>query len=195
MPRVSEEHLAARRAQILDAARRLFAANGFHATSMADVLRESELSAGAVYRYFAGKEDIIAAIAEEALARIRAAFEDDDGDVPVGDLIERVFTVLDAQAEQDDVGRLALQVWAEAARTPALRERIFEAMTEARAALAARLARADEPGVDPEATAKVVLALLPGYLHANVMIGDLTPAGYRTGLEGLATLLHATERP
>src|ERR1700685_4704206 len=71
-PRITQEHLDARRRQILDAARRRFIKNGFHATSMQDVLTEADLSAGAVYRYFRGKEDIIAAIADEALAELPA---------------------------------------------------------------------------------------------------------------------------
>ena len=39
------------------------------------ILREAELSAGAVYRYFASKDEIVAAIAAEALRGTRAAFE------------------------------------------------------------------------------------------------------------------------
>ena len=42
-----------------------FARDGFHQTSMADILRQSGLSAGAVYSYFSGKEEIIAAVAED----------------------------------------------------------------------------------------------------------------------------------
>jgi AcrR family transcriptional regulator len=38
---------------------------GFHATSMQDLLREANLSAGAVYRYFKSKDEIIAAIGED----------------------------------------------------------------------------------------------------------------------------------
>jgi TetR/AcrR family transcriptional regulator, transcriptional repressor of aconitase len=75
MPRVSQEHLDARRRQIIDAARRCFVRNGFHATSMQDVLAEARLSAGAVYRYFPGKDDIIAAIADDALAEISQAVQ------------------------------------------------------------------------------------------------------------------------
>ncbi|MYW34996.1 helix-turn-helix domain-containing protein [Streptomyces sp. SID2119] len=59
---------------MLDGAARCFARSGFHGTSMQDVLKEVGLSAGAVYRYFPGKEDIIAAITEETFATIRGAF-------------------------------------------------------------------------------------------------------------------------
>jgi AcrR family transcriptional regulator len=78
MPRRPQEHLDARRRQILDAARRCFVRDGFHATSMQDVLAEAELSVGAVYRYFKGKDDIIAAIVAEALAEVATTFDPDD---------------------------------------------------------------------------------------------------------------------
>jgi AcrR family transcriptional regulator len=65
VPKVSDEHKAARRRQILGAAARCFARNGFHRTSMQDIVRESGISAGLVYRYFAGKDDMITAIVTE----------------------------------------------------------------------------------------------------------------------------------
>ena len=64
MPKVSEAHLAARRQQILDAALACFDRDGFHGASMQDIFEESGMSAGAVYRYFSSKEDIVEAIAE-----------------------------------------------------------------------------------------------------------------------------------
>nr|MDT0667257.1 TetR/AcrR family transcriptional regulator [Micromonospora sp. DSM 115978] len=82
MPRVSQEHLDARRQQIIDAARRRFAVSGFHGTSMQDVLTEAGLSAGAVYRYFPSKESIIEAIAVEVTGQIGAIVF---GDSSVGD--------------------------------------------------------------------------------------------------------------
>jgi len=50
MPRVSDEYLEQRRQQILGAARRCFARQGFYETSMKDVFREASLSAAVVYR-------------------------------------------------------------------------------------------------------------------------------------------------
>src|SRR2546423_6618510 len=69
MPRVSDEHLDARRRQIIDAAIVCFARDGFHRATMQDVCREAHLSAGAIYRYFSSKDAIIEAIADERHAR------------------------------------------------------------------------------------------------------------------------------
>ena len=38
---------------------------------MQDVLKEIDLSAGAVYRYFSGKEELIGAIVSEVLQEVR----------------------------------------------------------------------------------------------------------------------------
>src|SRR5882672_5665332 len=61
VPKVSDSHLQSRRQAILHAAATCFARDGFHRTSMHDIVRESGVSAGLMYRYFAGKDDMIAA--------------------------------------------------------------------------------------------------------------------------------------
>src|SRR5215212_6087280 len=62
MPKVTEEHVEARRRQILSAALRCFARQGFHRTTMQDIFREADLSPGAVYSYFKSKDELVAAI-------------------------------------------------------------------------------------------------------------------------------------
>src|SRR3954466_10506682 len=64
MPKVSPAHEQQRRDQILAAAMRCFARQGYHATSMDDVVRECGLSVGAIYTYFSSKEDLFLALAE-----------------------------------------------------------------------------------------------------------------------------------
>src|ERR1035437_9135265 len=66
MPKVAQSHLDARRQQIVEAARVRFASHGFARTSMADIVTESGLSNGAIYRYFASKEEIVIAVCEQA---------------------------------------------------------------------------------------------------------------------------------
>src|SRR5262245_27131978 len=122
MPRVSEQHRADRRATILTAAARLFAANGFHATSMADIIGESGLSAGAVYGYFRSKDDLIAAVAETALSAADEVFRellaDNAAPAPahaVAVLIEAITTRLTNEPETGvDFTRIGVQVWSEA---------------------------------------------------------------------------------
>jgi AcrR family transcriptional regulator len=75
MPRVSDAHLSARRDQIIDAATLRFAANGFQATGMADIIAASGLSAGAVYRYFRSKDELVEANVERVLGRAADRFE------------------------------------------------------------------------------------------------------------------------
>jgi TetR/AcrR family transcriptional regulator, transcriptional repressor of aconitase len=67
MPKVTQEHVDARRRQILSAALRSFARQGFHRTTMQDIFREADLSPGAVYSYFGGKDELIAAIIAEMM--------------------------------------------------------------------------------------------------------------------------------
>ena len=64
MARVTEAHVEARRNQILDAAWSCFAKRGFHQTTMQDIATDAGISAGAIYRYYASKEAVLAAITE-----------------------------------------------------------------------------------------------------------------------------------
>jgi AcrR family transcriptional regulator len=73
-----------RREHLLQTARSLFIAQGFHQTGMAQISAASEIKMGQIYRDFESKEDIIAAICERKVA---AWLEEDvlAGAVQVGD--------------------------------------------------------------------------------------------------------------
>src|SRR3954454_5960724 len=73
MPKVTEEHVDARRRQILSAALRCFAREGFHRATMQDIFREADLSPGAVYTYFKGKDELVLAIIVEMMSFVAAA--------------------------------------------------------------------------------------------------------------------------
>lgn len=61
---MGEEQKEARRRQILLAAKAVFADQGFAGTTMADVARSAGLSYGAVYWYFASKDELFHALME-----------------------------------------------------------------------------------------------------------------------------------
>ncbi|MGH7621033.1 MAG: TetR/AcrR family transcriptional regulator, partial [Gemmatimonadaceae bacterium] len=53
---------AARREEILAAARRVFAARGFRGTTIADIAEEASIALGTIYLYFESKEAVFAAL-------------------------------------------------------------------------------------------------------------------------------------
>ena len=61
---------------ILDAARELFANDGFEATSTSKVAKKAGVSEGLIFRHYANKEGLLKAILEEGEARARILFSD-----------------------------------------------------------------------------------------------------------------------
>jgi AcrR family transcriptional regulator len=58
VPKISEERKAARRDQILDAARRCFAEYGYEGATVVRLEEATGLSRGAIFNYFPSKEDL-----------------------------------------------------------------------------------------------------------------------------------------
>ena len=166
MPKVSEEHLAARRRQILDAALVCFSRRGFHQTSMQAIFEESGLSPGAVYRYFKSKEEIVEAIAMETLGGFAAALEAGPPGRP-DELMGRILDTIEAVELRDHRLRLALQVWGEALFNPGVAALVRKAIDVLRERVAAEL-ECD----DPEATARVLVAIAQGSVVQRDVYGD-----------------------
>ena len=70
MPKISEKKREDRRQQILEAALACFSEDGFHQTGMADIVKRSGLSHGAVYLYFPSKEAILEGLVKRAVVPI-----------------------------------------------------------------------------------------------------------------------------
>ncbi|MEV0577318.1 TetR/AcrR family transcriptional regulator [Streptomyces sp. RTGN2] len=203
MARVSQEHLDARRRQILDGAARCFARDGFHATSMQDVLREVGLSAGAVYRYFSGKDDLIAAIAGEAVGAVREAFDRAArvSPPPTPDvLIGRVVRILfhdEANAarglDRRAFAGLIVQVWSEALRSERLAATLDEAYTGLRRSWSGLVGLYRESGVlvtdvPEEHVARTLIAIAQGFITQVALFGDAGPEFLESGLRGLMSM-------
>lgn len=76
MPKLKPATQQARRERILDAAEICFARAGFHRSTMQDICKEAGISPGALYVYFASKEDLIAGIVERDRAKLTAQLSD-----------------------------------------------------------------------------------------------------------------------
>ena len=70
MPRVSQDHLEARRRQILDGARACFARFGYEGATVRRLEEATGLSRGAIFHHFKDKESLFLALAEDEAARM-----------------------------------------------------------------------------------------------------------------------------
>ena len=134
MPKVSEEYRVARRDEIASAAIRAFERKGFASTSMADIIAESGLSAGAIYGNFTNKAELVQTVAErilgdrlgEAMALRRVEPLPSPGEL-VGVLMRGMASALGNPA-------LLVQVWGAAMTDPPLKslaQDIMRSLTDA----------------------------------------------------------------
>jgi AcrR family transcriptional regulator len=72
MPRVSQDHVDARRRQILDGARACFARHGYEGATVRRLEEEIGLSRGAIFHHFRDKDALFLAAAEDDAAQMAA---------------------------------------------------------------------------------------------------------------------------
>jgi AcrR family transcriptional regulator len=191
VPRVSENHLAARREQILVAARACFLRNGLHNTSMQDLIQEAGLSVGAVYRYFASKNEIINAIATSVVGGIQQLIDAvADRRLPLVDSLDLVLDGVEAQLGPDGNLPIALQVWSEATLDPAIHEIVRERYGGLRAGIRRLVVHALEtgdlpPDTDIDAATAVVFGMIPGYALQRLLIGTPDKKTYVAGIRAV----------
>ncbi|MDQ1655506.1 MAG: TetR/AcrR family transcriptional regulator, transcriptional repressor of aconitase [Cryptosporangiaceae bacterium] len=77
MPRVSQDHLDARRKEILSGARACFARHGYEGATVRRLEDEIGLSRGAIFHHFRDKESLFLAVAEDDAAEMAAVVAKD----------------------------------------------------------------------------------------------------------------------
>jgi len=171
MPRISEEKRKARQAQILDAATRCFARDGFHRTLMEDIVRESGLSPGAIYCYFRSKHHIVEAISAERHARDQALLADFVSAPNLSEGLSRMTRALAGllqDPKEKQRRKVSIQFWAESLHDARIRK-VAERGIRQRDLLTAALQDAQRTGelpgtLDTDSFSRVMLALLQGLL-------------------------------
>lgn len=197
MPKVSPEHGDARQRQILDAALACFSKQGFHKTTMKDIVRESGLSAGAIYNYFSSKAEIVDAIARERhageRALLEAALSASEEPLELRELARAFFSSLAADGQRAG-RRVGIEVWAEALRNPEVLATVRRGVDEPRRILVRLVEEArarDElpPDLDPEGMARVMVALFQGLVLQQAWDPDTDVERYLATVERILTAL------
>jgi TetR/AcrR family transcriptional regulator, transcriptional repressor of aconitase len=92
VPKVTQEHLEARRAEILDGARRAFAEYGYKGATVARLEEATGVSRGAIFHYFENKADLFVELAMEMNTRF--------GDLVVGSGLHEAFRALTSESPE-----------------------------------------------------------------------------------------------
>ena len=201
MPKVSEEHVDARRRQIVDAAIVCFARDGFHRATMQDICGEAGLSPGAIYSYFSSKDELVEAIADERHAR-EAEFAAGARDIGEGAqalrALGRVFLSSLADPDERRRRRLGVQVWAEALLNPALHKLVMRGIDLPLTVIPQLVREAQEKGeldksLDPDAVGRVMLAIFQGFILQQAWDERVDVATYLETAEAFVDAL-LTER-
>jgi AcrR family transcriptional regulator len=111
--------------RILEAAVRVFAAQGYDASRVGDIAREAGVAYGLVYHYYDSKEAVLEAVFREAWGRLLAAVslaEETGGDA-AGQLELVVKIVLRAWRDDPDLVRLLVR---EVTRNPHIHDELDE---------------------------------------------------------------------
>lgn len=162
--------LAERRRRILETAVQVYAQHGFHQTGMRQLCAALGMSAGALYRYFPGKESIIAGLVEMDREMIQHNLRSLPPDVSFIGTMQHMLEVTMGELQTNE-GLLAIwsEISSEATRNPAVAallsnhyqfiENLISSLVQA------ALKRGElRDGVDPLATARFIMASHDGMM-------------------------------
>ena len=175
-PKASERSAEATRAQLLEAATKVFAERGYRAATVDAVVQQAGLSKGTFYWHFESKDELFAALLEERIDRPAGALMEITRTAPAGGTTAPVVSEgLAALFEQQrELVLLLHEYWSAAVRDERLRVRYVERQTRLRETLARALAERHERtgvplSVPAEALAAAFIALAEG-LSAEALV-------------------------
>jgi AcrR family transcriptional regulator len=184
MARFTEAQKEGRRQEILVVALRCFARNGFHNTTIADIVRESGVSQGTFYLYFQTKDDVIAALADDRSRgdELINAIADAEGDPVVGlTILFDLHGETLADPQRADEQRVSIQGWAEALRNDQIRQRLVANSSRVEHEIVLLVERGQRTGqfradAEPQGVARALIALFRGLTLQSAWDNAFDPA-------------------
>ena len=167
-----------KRRQLLEAAVRVFARKGYHASRVGDIAEEAGVAHGLLYHYFKSKDQVLEAVFHENWSVLQARIASvEETDEPAADQLRHISAiVLRTWLHLPDVVRVVIR---EFGRSPELAEWIGE-LAQPIDVIQRVIARGIERGefrqdIDPRVAATVVYGSIDELLTAWVL--DRLPAG------------------
>lgn len=198
MPKVTDAHVEARRRQIMQATIVCVAEKGFQRTTMHDICRTAELSPGAVYGYFSGKEEILEALVQDTLEQNDALLEEvstaGSSREILGALMHKLLSCAEGHCEQTlpapDPNRIKVGLWGEIVRDAELRRRAKSNHDRVLDGIAKLMRAGQRRGevrkdVDARLAAAGCIALVEGFALQKAIDPELSSARYETVADAL----------
>jgi AcrR family transcriptional regulator len=180
-PRRGERRLITR-AQLLDAAERVFARDGLRGASVDAIALEAGYSTGAVYSNFKGKEDLFLTLLEERIdPRLGAVYEAIEAELAAGvPPLEAARRFVSMLRGERDAFVLLVDFWGQAVRDPAAAERFAQRHARLRDTVAHLLKaaiseRETGSGLPTDQLATSLIALANGFVIELLADPDAVP--------------------
>jgi AcrR family transcriptional regulator len=187
MPKVTEEHRLARQDEIIEAALTAFRRKGFQATSMAEIIAESGLSAGAIYGYFPSKVDIVHAVATRIVGARVSDLDMLAGLDPMPEPSVMIRSIVQGLLDSMGLPTILLQVWGEAVTDPHLRELCLGIFTRLRDAMTIYITRWQQSAhglsqTDAQRVAReqapLFISVVNGFVVQDSLVNDFDRVSY-----------------
>jgi AcrR family transcriptional regulator len=183
-----EERKEETRRELVEAAGKAFAAEGFHAASLDKIARQAGYTTGAIYHHFGGKDELFLAVFEAyALTRVgevTEVYETSEGPLPQR---ARAFTDhwMARQTADPSFMVVALEFFVHSLRHPELREALATRQAAVRLALGRMLEQMfREQGVDLPMPAQDIATALREQAVGMAMAKLLDPDVFPDSLPG-----------
>jgi AcrR family transcriptional regulator len=182
MPRITPAHELAVRTRIAESALRVFAEKGYHGATIADVVRDSGLSVGAIYTHYRGKDELFLAtcdltagegLGELGTRLVRGRSVTEKLAIAIGFYLD----AMEGAPGEPDMASMLVMQWSRADAEPAVRasltRRRDQIATAAELLIREGMANGELPGwIDAPALAAALLTFLDGLLLWRLEQGD-----------------------
>lgn len=165
------------RQRILDAANAVFVRCGYGGASIDEILSEADISKGALYHHFSGKQEIFKEILADHVRRCAEQMSAaTDASASLRDNIANILRASWTEAQRDSAWpALQMEFWVHATRDESARKVVAESFAECRQLIAGMVGALQHGGMarselDPQAAARLFMAINDGIIMLQAQI-------------------------